>query len=50
MGAAPVQEALLARWGITLFPEKDEAGSESLVSFLADLHERAQRMRSVRSA
>jgi hypothetical protein len=42
----PVQEALLARWGITmLFPEKDEAASDSLVSFLSDLRERVQRVR-----
>ncbi len=44
-GPDPVQEALLARWGITmLFPEKDEADSDLLVSFLSDLRERAKRI------
>ena len=40
----PVQDALLSRWGITMLtPERDEDASRSLVTFLSDLMDRAQR-------
>ncbi|KRR27601.1 SIR2 family NAD-dependent protein deacylase [Bradyrhizobium retamae] len=40
----PVQEAMLARWGITLLtPERGACVDDALVAFLADIHARVRR-------
>lgn len=39
----PIQEALLARWGITaVTPQRDENAADALASFLGDLRARSQ--------